>query len=209
MLTDFVFYSLLSFDFSLMLPEGNQALADELSEVLTAMEEDGTVDELAATYIDDVNSEVPSAEPASIDGAETLRVAVTGDLPPMDFVTPDGKPAGYNVAVLTEVGRRIGRNIEFVPISASARAMALASGQVDAVFWSRSCMAAQEIIENGMEWKDLVVPEDEEDEAMLEKIDKTLMSSFDYVNYNTKDVPEGLVVTDRYYSDNIVLVAKK
>ena len=208
-LTDFVFNSLLSFDFSLMLPEGNQALADELSEALIAMEEDGTLDELAATYIDDVNGEVPAAEPASIDGAETLRVAVTGDLPPMDFVSADGEPAGYNVAVLSEVGRRIARNIEFVPISASARAMALSSGEVDVVFWSRSCMAAQEIIENGMDWTALFEPEDEADRAMMEKIDKTLVSAFDYVNYNTKDVPRGLVVTARYYSDNIVLVAKK
>jgi hypothetical protein len=70
-------------------------------------------------------------------------------------------------------------------------------------------MAAQEIIENGMDWRALFVPEDEADRAMLEKIDKTLVSSFDYVNYNTKDIPKGLVVTDRYYSDNIVLVAKK
>ena len=28
-------------------------------------------------------------------------------------------------------------------------------------------------------------------------------------NYNSKDIPKGLVATERYYSDCIVLVAKK
>jgi len=208
-LTDFVFNTLLSFDFSLMLPEANQALADELSEVLVEMEEDGTVDALAATYIEGKNGEPPVAELTTIDGAETLRVAVTGDLPPMDYVTTDGQPAGYNVAVLAEVGRRIGRNIEFVPISAAARAMALASNQVDVVFWSRSCMAAQAVIDDNLDWKEMFELEDEEDAAMLQKIDESLMSAFDYKNYNSKDIPKGLVATERYYSDCIVLVAKK
>lgn len=208
-LTDFVFNSLLSFDFSLMLTEANQALADEISEVLVAMEEDGTVDALAATYIEGKNGEPPVAELTAIDGAETLRVAVTGDLPPMDYVTADGQPAGYNVAVLGEVGRRIGRNIEFVPINASARAMALSSKQVDMVFWSRSCMAALTVIDNNLDWKMLFEPEDEEEEAMLEKIDEMLIPSFDYIKYSTKDVPTGLINTERYYSDCIVLVAKK
>lgn len=141
--------------------------------------------------------------------AEALLVAVTGDLPPMDYVTTDGQPAGYNVAVLAEVGRRISRNIEFVPISAAARAMALASNQVDVVFWSRSCMAAQTVIDDDLDWKEMFELEDEEDEAMLQKIDETLMSSFDYKNYNSKDIPKGLAATERYYSDCIVLVMKK
>ena len=208
-LTDFVFNTLLSFDFSLMLPEANQALADELSEVLVAMEEDGTLDDLAAAYIDGESDEAPAAEPTVVEGAETLRVAVTGDLPPMDFVTADGQPAGYNVAVLAELGQRIGRNIEFVPINASARAMALASNQVDVVFWSRSCMATQTVIDGDLDWKMMFETEDEEDEAMLQKIDEMLMPAFDYENYNSKDIPQGLVATERYYSDCIVLVAKK
>lgn len=173
-LTDFVFATLLSFDFSPMLPEANQALADELSEVLVAMEEDGTLDELAKTYIDDVGEEVPDVELPVIEGAETLRVAVTGDLPPMDYVTPDGRPSGFNVAVLAALGERIGQNIELVSINASARAMVLASNQVDAVLWSCSCMAAQEVLEDGVYWKDMFEPEDEEDVAMIEKIERRL-----------------------------------
>ena len=209
-LTGFVFNSLLSFDFSLMLPEASQALADELSQVLTAMEDDGTLDQLAEKYIEGaLNGEVPAAEMPVIDGAETLRVAVTGDLPPMDYVSPDGRPAGYNVAVLAELSGRIGKNIELVPITAAARAMALASNQVDAVFWSRSSTDVRKALESGASWRDMFEPEDEEDEAMLEKIEQTLVPAMDYDRYADKDIPEGLVVTERYYSDCIVLVAKK
>ena len=210
-LTDFVFNSLLSFDFSLMLPEAKQALADEFSEVLVEMEEEGALDELAKTYIESaVNGDVPAAEMPAIEGGETVRVAVTGDLPPMDYVTPDGQPAGFNVAVLAELGARTGKNIELVPITAAARAMALASDQVDVVFWSRSCMGIQEMVNAGVPWRDLFYEvEDPEGEAMLDKIDEALVSSFDYAAYSAKDIPEGLIVTDRYYSDCIVLVTKK
>ena len=71
-------------------------------------------------------------------GKGVLRVAVTGDLPPMDCILADGTPAGFNTAFLAELSRRIGQTIELVSMSAGARQAALASGRVDAVFWTRS-----------------------------------------------------------------------
>lgn len=70
-------------------------------------------------------------------------------------------------------------------------------------------MAAQTVIDDNLDWKEMFELEDEEDAAMLQKIDESLMSAFDYKNYNSKDIPKGLVATERYYSDCIVLVAKK
>ena len=69
------------------------------------------------------------------DGATTLRVAVTGDLPPIDFIAADGTPAGFNTAVLAEVGNALKMNVELVNVEAGARTAALASGRVDVVFW--------------------------------------------------------------------------
>ena len=40
-----------------------------------------------------------------------------------------------NTAVLSEISKRISKNIEFVHIESAARAAALESGQVDVVFW--------------------------------------------------------------------------
>ncbi|MBQ4469991.1 MAG: transporter substrate-binding domain-containing protein, partial [Synergistaceae bacterium] len=67
--------------------------------------------------------------------AETIRVALTGDLPPVDFTAEDGTPAGYSVAVLAEIGKRLHVNIMPVNISAGARTAALVSGRADIVFW--------------------------------------------------------------------------
>ena len=70
------------------------------------------------------------------DSAPTIKVAVTGDLPPLDYVSADGKPAGFNTAVLAEIGNRMLRNIELVDIDSGARAAALESNKVDVVFWA-------------------------------------------------------------------------
>lgn len=209
-LTDLLFNSLMSFDFSLMLPEGSQELNDAITAALSDMEDEGVLSALAETYIDGaVSGEVPAAELPAIEGGETLRVAVTGDLPPMDYVTADGRPAGYNVAVLAELSQRLGVNIELVPITASARAMALASNQVDAVFWSRGCMEAMEIVDGNLSWREQFVPDGDVDVEELDRIDQALMSVFDYAGYAGKDIPEGLAITGKYFTDSIVLVAKQ
>ena len=67
--------------------------------------------------------------------APTINVAVTGDLPPVDFVGVDGMPAGYSTAVLAEIGRRLRVNINLVNVSAGARTAALVSGRADVVLW--------------------------------------------------------------------------
>ena len=68
-------------------------------------------------------------------GAPTVRVAVTGDLPPADFISEEGLPAGYSVAVLSEIGKLLKVNIVTVSVSAGARTAALVSGRADVVFW--------------------------------------------------------------------------
>ena len=68
-------------------------------------------------------------------GAPTVNVAVTGDLPPVDFISEEGLPAGYSVAVLSEIGKRLRVNISLVNVSAGARTAALVSGRADVVFW--------------------------------------------------------------------------
>ena len=67
--------------------------------------------------------------------AETVKVAVTGDLPPVDFVDEAGLPAGYSTAVLAEIGRRLRVNINVIQVEAGSRTAALVSGKADVVFW--------------------------------------------------------------------------
>ena len=67
--------------------------------------------------------------------APTVKVAVTGDLPPVDFVDEAGYAAGYSTAVLAEIGRRLKLNIEIIQVDTASRTAAIVSGKADVVFW--------------------------------------------------------------------------
>ena len=70
--------------------------------------------------------------------AETIKVAVTGDLPPIDFIASDGTPTGYNTAILSEIGKRLKKNIRLISVDAGGRSAALASERADVIFWYRN-----------------------------------------------------------------------
>lgn len=125
-------------DFCFALTSENVVLRDAVEVVITEMKNDGTLENLVRTYITDAK---PADDPVAVefekfDGAESIKVAVTGDLPPMDLVTADGKAAGFNTAFLAEIGKRLQRNIEVIDIDSAARAAALTSGQADISFWT-------------------------------------------------------------------------
>ena len=102
------------------------------------MRADGTLERLIRECIVEIGADDPKAvELPKFEDAETIRVAITGDLPPMDCILADGTPAGFNTAFLAELSRRIHKNFELVSVSAGARESAIASGRVDALFWTR------------------------------------------------------------------------
>ena len=102
------------------------------------MRADGTLERLIREQILEIGADDPKAvELPKFEDAETISVAITGDLPPMDCILADGKPAGFNTAFLAELSRRIHKNFELVSVSAGARESAIASGRVDALFWTR------------------------------------------------------------------------
>jgi polar amino acid transport system substrate-binding protein len=112
-------------------------LKADLDNVIEEMKADGTLDNLVKIYITDVNPDnIPAVEIPTIDGAETIKIGLTGDLPPLDLVLADDSPAGFNTAMLAEIAKRLDRNIEIVGIDSSARAAALSSNQIDVVFWT-------------------------------------------------------------------------
>ncbi len=124
--------------FCFALRDDETELCDSLNEVIKEMQMDGTLDRLTKEYITNINTEnePPVVELPHFDSAQTIKVAVTGDLPPLDYVSTDGKPAGFNTAVLAEIGNRMLKNIELVQVDSGARAAVLTSKQVDVVFWA-------------------------------------------------------------------------
>lgn len=113
---------------------------NKINEALMSMKSDGTLAILQAKYIADPGIDEP--EPVKFEKydniKEIIKVAVTGDLPPIDFVSAGGQPAGFNTAVLSEIAKRLKINVELVNIDSGARVAALSSGRADVVFWFQS-----------------------------------------------------------------------
>ncbi len=112
-------------------------LKADLDKALNEMKSDGTLDKLVDEYITNVKADnIPKVDIPKIDGAQTIKVGITGDLPPMDLILADNSPAGFNTAMLAEISKRLNRNVEIVQIESGARAAALNANQIDVVFWA-------------------------------------------------------------------------
>ena len=121
--------------YSMAMAEKDAATVEEINKAITAMRSDGTLTKLVEEQIRNLSGDPVAVDLPKIDGADTIKVAVTGDMPGMDCILANGTPAGFNVAFLSELGKRINKNFELVSISSDARGAALSSGQVDALFW--------------------------------------------------------------------------
>ncbi len=110
-------------------------LCKEINNAIDTLKAEGTLDQLAVDYITSADSTPITNTLLKHEGAETHVVAVTGDLPPLDYVSADGTPAGFNVALLNAISEQCGCNFELVQLDADARLSALESGKVDLIFW--------------------------------------------------------------------------
>ncbi|MBQ9497902.1 MAG: transporter substrate-binding domain-containing protein, partial [Selenomonadaceae bacterium] len=95
----------LSDNFCFAVRKEDAALKADLDKALDEMKADGSLEKLATEYIVNVDKgQVPPAvEIPMTDGADTIKVGVTGDLPPLDYVSADGQAAGFNTALLAEI----------------------------------------------------------------------------------------------------------
>ena len=120
------------------------ALRDALNSAIKVMQnadkstqETNTISYIAKTYIAylNPNDKTPVTDMPKIDGAENIKVGVTGDLPPLDLILEDGTPAGFTTRMLEEISRLTNKNIEIVKIASDERATALTSKKIDVAFW--------------------------------------------------------------------------
>ena len=126
----------LGYSFGFLNNEKGKALREKFNEALSLIKQVGRMDKLHAKYLVNSGAKAPEAAkfPLFPDG-ETIKVAVTGDLPPLDYTAADGRAAGYNTAILAEIGKHLGCNIELLQVDSAARVPALTSGRADVVFW--------------------------------------------------------------------------
>ena len=117
--------------------DNDSDLLNRFNEALRSIKADGTLAIIVDKYIAQPGRNEP--EPVKFETYDdvdtTIKAAVTGDLPPVDYIAADGTPVGFNTAILAELAKRMKVNIELVNIESGTRAAALASGRADIVFW--------------------------------------------------------------------------
>ncbi len=125
--------------FCFAMREDDKDLQNDLDRAIREMQNENILEDLSEKYIEKIDDKKEIPNDVTIPerpNEPTIKVAVTGDVPPLDYVDAQGKPAGFNVALMAEISSRIHRNIEFVHIDSGARAAALSSGKVDLIFWA-------------------------------------------------------------------------
>ena len=136
---------LLSFGFN----SNHKALCESFDKTIAEMKRDGTLVTLQAKYILGVDTAVmeeryitnPDLQEhlpvtfRNFPDAPEIKAAVTGDMPPIDYIAPDGSAEGFNAAILAEIAGRLGLNVKLQNIESNARAAMLSSGRSDVVFW--------------------------------------------------------------------------
>ena len=200
--------------YSFMMLEENSNLRNQFDQAIAEMREDGTLDELIKTHITDV---AESGEPVAVAfeefEGEPIKVAVTGSLPPIDYVAADGSFAGFNTAILAEIGKRLEKNIVLVQVDSVGRALALSQGNVDVVFWTRGASEGKDrygILSMSEEELEEFRQEKEKNQTEEENaIMKALHESLPKDVFSNRDMPEGTVITTPFYTDLNVLVTLK
>lgn len=116
----------------------DEELQKKFDAALKELQSSGKYAELVASLeqlqLDNLEQLKP-AEFEKFEGAETLKIAITGEIPPIDFIAPNGVPAGFNVALLSEIAKILKVNVELIHVYAEARLPTLISGRADVVFW--------------------------------------------------------------------------
>ncbi|HPG30224.1 MAG TPA: transporter substrate-binding domain-containing protein [bacterium] len=111
-------------------------LKNELDSAITTLQENGTLKTLEDKWITNLSAtnEISNIDIPKIEGAKTYYVGVFGDYAPLDYIAADGKPAGYNTALLAEIGKLLNINFEFISLESQAKFPALFSKKIDVVF---------------------------------------------------------------------------
>jgi polar amino acid transport system substrate-binding protein len=126
-----------NYSVSMLAREADTELRDKINTAISELKTDGTLDKLTTDYIDGLSVAPTDAIPV-VEGAQAIKVGISGDTPPFDYVDPSGKPAGFNVELMKAIAAKCGFNVEFVTINTNAKFAALESGRTDVHFYSTS-----------------------------------------------------------------------
>jgi ABC-type amino acid transport/signal transduction systems, periplasmic component/domain len=119
-----------------------------LNSAITELKEDGTLDKLIDKYITNLTKETQEEEitiPVT-EGAQTIKIAITGSAMPLDYIDSEGNPAGFDMALLAEIAKLKGVNFDIKVYEPNSGLTAVTSGKTDVYF----CFSADKTYyENG------------------------------------------------------------
>lgn len=132
------------FEFAMALKDTERSvkLRDDINGVLKEIKEDGYLDVLINSLIENAPEQEKLPEGLRFDELsmhqdgrkETIYVGISGAVGPIELLNGDGKPYGFCVALMEEIGKRLNRRIEFVVLDNETSFTSLMSGKVDLLF---------------------------------------------------------------------------
>ncbi len=124
--------------------ERGEKLIKLLNYALSVIEKSGTLDELCGKYIENAAQAEKLTEKDMVindsvhkkyySATKPLKVGVTGAVPPLEMIDANGKPYGFCVALMDEIGQLLQSSVEFVVLDNETAFTALMSGKVDIIF---------------------------------------------------------------------------
>ncbi len=209
-------YNRLAQGYAFLLREEECTLRDKIDLVIIELKADGTLDKLINQYI--YTPDIPTAKlPEKKAGLDTIRFAITGCLPPLDYINSEGFADGFSIALIGEIGKRLDKNVEVVPISPIERAIVLNDNYAEVVLWARTLPDGSDLLaipskffEEQKEKGDALLTKEERkalkilDTALPDEADGDFRT-FDY----TRDLPPRTILTNPYFVDMPVAVLPK
>ena len=131
-----------SFGMAIKDTESGEKLKEEIDGAIFDMKADGTLDELVRVLIENADAQEILPEKAKYyqesmknnSGRDTVHVGVTGVVQPVELIDDSGEPYGFCVAMMDEIGSRIGKKIKFEVLDNETAFTSLMSGRVDIIF---------------------------------------------------------------------------
>lgn len=117
-------------DVAIAINKDEIGLLDSVNQVITALQSDGTLDDMKQRWF--VDSDLPAmpklAAPAS---QETLRVGTEALMPPFEFVDSKNECIGFDMELAQRIGQALGKKVVISNMSFPALIPALQSGKID------------------------------------------------------------------------------
>ena len=131
-----------SFGMALKDTKESETLREEINTVLAGMRKDGTLQSIVEEYIENAadlddkgdDEKYYPSKMRSASGKSVIKVGVTGAVSPIELLDKEGTPYGFCVALMDEIGVRLGKKIIFVTMDNETAFTSLMSGRVDMLF---------------------------------------------------------------------------